>query len=309
MNIVPIVFCFDDNWELAAGVCITSLLENACSSTFYDIFILYSDLSTFQNNGHLDRLQTHYSNCKITFRCVGESFHGAFQIRGIGISTYYRLLIPEIIPEYDKIMYHDVDVIFRMDLFSLFNSIDISGYYLAGVNSPGGLNPIIRQKREKLGIGWKEYILAGNMIMNSKLLRKDGIVEQFKKEVANSAYEFQDMDIINIVCKGKIKRIPPVFCVTIEITRLAVNGTSQELYTREELAEALQSGIIHYNGPKPWKDLCPNFDYWWEYYRKSIFFDNEFYFNFYQSKMNFLDSLSLIKRIKILLRYFFKGNK
>ena len=29
MNKVPVVFCFDDNLALPAGVCITSLLENA----------------------------------------------------------------------------------------------------------------------------------------------------------------------------------------------------------------------------------------------------------------------------------------
>ena len=42
MRTIPILFTFDDKLVLAAGVCITSLLENAAPDTFYDIFILHS---------------------------------------------------------------------------------------------------------------------------------------------------------------------------------------------------------------------------------------------------------------------------
>lgn len=307
MNILPVVFCFDDNWELAAGVCITSLLENAKTDTFYDIFILYSDQSKFQLNGNIDRIKESYSNCKITYRSVGDAFKEAFQIRGITQSTYYRLLIPELIPEYDKIMYHDVDVIFRTDLTDVFHNTDVEGNYIAGVVSSGGLNPNVNEKRAKLGFDWQNYILAGNIIMNSKLLREDSIVDLFKKEVATSQYECQDMDIINLICKGRIVRMAPSFCATVGIFELAANKTDQALYSQEELKDAENYGIIHYNGPKPWNEYCLNFDFWWEYYRRSLFFDSKFYYDFYQNKLDALDKLSLMKRVKILIRYFVKG--
>ena len=66
---------------------------------------------------------------------------------------------------------------------------------------------------------------------------------------------------------------------------------------------------IHYNGVKPWKDWCPNMDQWWEYYRKSPIYDPAFYFSFFNNKLEYLDQLSLIKRLKILLRYFILGRK
>lgn len=308
MRVVPIVFCFDDNWELPAGVCITSLLENAKDNTFYDIFILYSDINKFHLNGNLSRLVERYPNCKITYRSVGMAFKDAFQIRGIGTSTYYRLLIPELVPEYDKIMYHDVDVIFRDDLSDVFFETDMSDYYIAGVVSSGGLIPEVRNKRAKLGVDWHDYILAGNIILNSKKLLEDGKVDLFKQEVATSTYEFQDMDIINIVCKGYLKRLSPSFCVTAGISELAANSISQELYTLKELSEAQKMGIIHYNGNKPWKEYCINFDIWWEYYRKSIFFDPKFYYDFYAKKQVELDTFSFTKRLKLLFRYFKTNN-
>lgn len=300
MNIIPIVFCFDDNWEMPACVCLTSLLENAQEDTFYDIFILYDEKCRYVSHTKIKTLSSVYPNCKITFRSVGNPFEEAFEIRGINVSTYYRLLIPELIPEYDKIMYHDVDVIFRQDLYAIYNQTDMEDYYVAGVVSSAGLNSIGRGKRGKLGLDWKKYILAGNIILNSKKIREDNLVEKFKHEVRTSQYEYQDMDIINIVCKGKIKRMPPVFCGTIGIFELAAHKTEQILYSLEELEEVQSKGTIHYNGPKPWKTWCPNFDIWWEYYRKSVYYDPQYYFDFYIGKLDEMKNMREIELLKLL---------
>ena len=66
---------------------------------------------------------------------------------------------------------------------------------------------------------------------------------------------------------------------------------------------------IHYNGQKPWKGWCVNFDIWWECYRKSPFYDEKFYFDFFYNKLNEHDQLPLWKRVKILLRYFIFGRQ
>lgn len=310
MKIVPIVFCFDSNWLLPAGVCLTSLMENANEDTFYDIFILYGENSRDVITGSdLYRLAEKYPNCKITFRSVGNTFDKAFEIRGITNSTYFRLLIPELIPEYDKIMYHDVDVIFRTDLSDIFFGTDLTGYYVAGVSAPINLNPKVRKHREEMGLAWNEYILAGDIIFNSGLIRKDNIVEKFKKEVEGSTYEYQDMDIINIVCKGKIKRLPAAFCATVEIFRLATYKERQELFTQDELQEALKTGIIHYNGRKPWDTWCLNYDIWWEYYRKSIFFDDKYYLEYYEEKYHDHEKIKASKLLKLLLKKILKRIK
>ena len=77
----------------------------------------------------------------------------------------------------------------------------------------------------------------------------------------------------------------------------------------EEISEAKQYGTLHFNGHKPWKGYSINFDIWWEYYRKSPFFDEKFYFDFFYRKINDYDLLPLWKRVKILLRYFVFGRR
>ena len=106
MKTVPIVFAFDNNLVLPACVCISSLLMNAKEDTFYDIFILHSN-NIMLNREELDRIPEYYKNCRIQYRQVGNTFDSAFEVRGITTSTYYRLLIPELVPEYGKIIYSD----------------------------------------------------------------------------------------------------------------------------------------------------------------------------------------------------------
>lgn len=301
MIIVPVVFCFDDNILLPAGICITSLLENAKTNTFYDIFILHDNRASFPKSGFLEKLHNKYNNFKISYRTVGDSFQEAFEIRGITVAAYYRLLIPELIPEYSKIMYHDVDVIFRKDLENVFNQTDLTDTYIAGVVSPGFLNEEVSKRRIAMGLIPEKYILSGNLIFNSELLRKDNIVPLFREE-AKKDYVHQDMDVINLICKERLSYLSPTFCGTIEIFKLAVNKQEQSVYSSSELEKVLNNGIVHYNGPKPWKDWCPNFDIWWEYYRKSVFFDPQHYFTFYVEKFNEVDNLKLITLLKLIGR-------
>lgn len=308
MQIVPIVFTFDNNLIMPASVCISSLLMNANADTFYDIFILHSEKCDFSKTQLVD-IPNHFSNCKITFRTVNSEFVTAYEIRGITTTAYYRLLIPELIPEYDKIMYSDVDVIFREDMAKYYMT-ELDGYYMAGVDNASALRHDVQKYiKEKLGIDHKYgHFYSGNLVINSKKIKEDNIIPQFR-ELAKRDFHQQDMDIINIACYGKIKALSPAFCLTNYLTEILVKRKTEmyAFFSEEEISHALQKGIVHYNGPKPWKQYCVNFDIWWEYYRKSPFYNEQFYFDFFNGKQNELDKLSLIKRIKILIRFFVYG--
>lgn len=309
MNTIPIAFAFDNNLVMPACVCLSSLMTNAKPDTFYDIFILHSEKEGLCKE-ELDKLPTHYPNCRIQYRTVGDLFDNAFEIRGITTPAYYRLLIPELIPEYDQVIYSDVDVIFRNDLSEIYHNIDLSDSYLGGVDSLSDLQPHLCEYYNKLGITAKGIIYSGNLIINSKKLKEDGIVARFK-ELSQNNYIYQDMDVVNLVCRGKIKYMPMEFCLTTYLNDYAVHNKSvlSPHWNDAQTENAMTRGIVHYNGQKPWKGLCPNFDIWWEYYRKSPYFDEQFYFEFFYSKLNELDQLSLWKRIKILARYFIHGSK
>lgn len=310
MNVVPIAFAFDNNLVFPACICLSSLMMHAKEDTFYEIFILHSEREQL-NREELDKLPTFYSNCSVTYRSVGDVFDNAFEIRGITTPAYYRLLIPELIPEYDKVIYSDVDVIFRMDLSELY-SLNLGENYLAatkdlGLNlSQDGIAYI--QSMPELHIG--EYLQSGFIVINNKKILQDGLVQQLKS-IAKRKLKYQDQDTLNIVCYGKILYLPLEYNMTDYSFYYALveRNLLQTLYDDELIDNAIKHGNLHFNGHKPWKKYCVNFDIWWEYYRKSPFFNEQVYFDFFYKKLDELDSLSLWKRIKILIRYFVYGKK
>lgn len=304
MKKIPILFTFDQSLEMPAGVCLTSLLANASPGTFYDVFILHGRHAHFAHS-RLNELPGIFGNCNITFRAVGEEFVGAYVVRGIPETAYYRLVSPELIPEYDKILYSDVDVIFREDL-ARFYDIELEDSYFGAVDNCSALRPWVQKYvAEKLGLDFRDgYFYSGNLIINSAQIRKDKMTTVFR-ELGKNDYRQQDMDIINIACNKRIKPIGPSFCLTVQLYDLIVNSRDKmrEIYSDAEMERALKKGIVHYNGPKPWKAACLNMDIWWEYYRKSIFFDEKFSYDFWIAQRYLLERIPLKKRIKMLFRY------
>lgn len=307
-NIVPIAFAFDNNLVLPACVCISSLLMNAKDETFYDIYILHSKNEELKRKD-LDRIPVCFSNCRINYRQVDDVFDNAFEIRGITTPAYYRLLIPDLIPEYDKVIYSDVDVVFRMDLLDLYQ-IDLGNYYLAATRDLGlNLSKDGQEYIETLqNVHQGDYLQSGFIVLNNKLINQDGLVNRFK-ELAKLKLKFQDQDILNIACSGKVKYLSLEYNMTDYSYYYLMTDRDrlESIFERESIANALKNGTLHFNGHKPWKKYSVNFDIWWEYYRNSPFFDEKFYFEFYYNKLNELDQLSLWKRIKILIRYFIVG--
>lgn len=304
MNYIPIVFAFDNNLVLPAAICIYSLLSNAKENTKYDIFILKRNGENLDLS-FVEKIITQYSGHKLTVKEVGDTFDNSFEIRGITTPAYYRLLIPSLIPEYDRVIYSDVDIIFRQDLADIYYE-DLNGNILAGVNNLAHIDTdLFKYYEGTLHLNPKTIICSGFLVMNTSAMRKENIETTFI-ELAKNRYKFQDQDVLNIACAGRIKMLQPKFSLLTYITVYAMKDKKlfAPLWSEYEVDEALREGNIHYNGQKPWRGYCINFDIWWEYYRKSPIFDEKFYFDFFSKKINEYDKLPLIKRIKILARYF-----
>ena len=306
--IIPIVFAFNDKLILPSSVCIFSLLSNSKPSTFYDIFILHSS-DNLKNKDTFEQLLKSYNNCNVTYVEVTKDYNDGYEVRGITKETYYRLLIPTLIPQYSKIIYADVDIIFRMDL-SEFYSINIDKVYVAATYDLGMiLTNSGRKHISDLGLEANKYMQAGVLLMNCKKMREDNLCAKFQSLYKNN-YRFQDQDILNITCSESHLQLPIKYNMTDYSFIFIKEGNEYfSQFSEKELQEAMSAGNIHYNGHKPWKKYSLNFDIWWEYYRKSPMFDHDYYIDFYYNRLNIFDQLSLWKRIKILIRYFIYGKR
>lgn len=123
-------------------------------------------------------------------------------------ATYYRVLIPNLYPEYDKVLYLDADIVILDDIAKLYNK-SIGNYLIAGVSEHwlDRYRELQEYAEKVIGVSsYKKYINAGIMLMNLKELRESKFEEKFIHLLENVKYVFaQYQDYFNRICKGRIK--------------------------------------------------------------------------------------------------------
>lgn len=280
MNVIPIVFAFNYKVTMPAGVCFTSLLKSAKPETFYDIHIMHGEGELNKEyQSELLRLKDHFKNFDIKFINIGNVFSDVYVARGIPRLTYYKIIISEVITNYNKVIFSDVDIIFSGDLWELFSTVDLTTNYIAGVKSAFG-----GKYMEKIGCDNDTYINCGFLVYNLKGIRNNRKLIDSQKALCGKKWIFLDQDIVNIVFKGKISFIPPKYNATFSFfisTGSQIDKLKQK-YSPAEISEALNPVVLHYTGNNPWVDFCPRHDVWWQHYRESIYYDYKFYFNHYE---------------------------
>ncbi len=262
-KIIPVVMAFDSRILLGAAITIKSIIDNANENTIYDFRILHSDISE-KNQKNLNKLIQETPH-KLKFHYINpKRFEGAPRNKGSWTEiVYYRLLIPEILTEYDKAIYTDVDVFVKEDLSEIYNT-DIEDYEYAAV--PTCKTAIIRQYNPKRFFPENKNELnyaSGFILFNNKLMRREKMVDKFFGTIRSfgNRLVFFDMDTLHLTCH-KIKELPLKYCVfeTIyeytDFTKASEYKYLTTVYSDEEIRAAKNKpAIIHYAGKmkKPWQ--------------------------------------------------------
>ena len=154
------------------------------------------------------QLETIYFNCFIHFKNFGKEFQGVHIASYLDISTYYRLKLPEVCNNLNRIIYLDGDTIILRDLLELF-SLNFEGNYIMGKLDK------YPDELDRFGIYIKNNINAGVLLMDLFNLRKYKYVDHFMDYIANHNDEVylhaHDQTLINYVCHDKIGILKPVF--------------------------------------------------------------------------------------------------
>lgn len=266
-NTIPIVFTFDDNYALPAAVAIKSLIHTGASDTWYEIYVLYHNLSDANRNA-LDKV------AHINWIKVDESLFSGVPISAeYPVDVYYRLAIHDILPQYNKILYSDVDVLFQGDLKAVYQ-MDMGNSYWAGVplekNEVPSKETFSRQignpddfnfmsGHTKFAENRNANIFAnGFMVINAKKMREDCMTEKFLKTVKKFSGKLKmfDLEVLNLACQnGTIKSLPFEYCVLEDIV-IAKDYKKTNLYpflsrvfSDKELIRAIRKPVIlHYTG-------------------------------------------------------------
>ena len=295
---IPVVFCFDNNFALPAYVAITSLSFYANDQTQYLVYCVVNKDLTDNNRKHIQSLSN--KNLKLQFIEAKSTFEKSHQHRGITESSYYRLMLHDLIPNENKIIYLDVDVLINNDLTELYN-LNLDENIIGGIK-----NLYIHQVFEKHLVNisyWKEkfqnakytYFNAGVLLMNLNQIRSTEIWKEWI-ELAKQKWEYHDQDILNITCMNRILYLPPKYNATYPIR--ARGASLWDLFSREELTEA--PVIYHFTASKPWDSkYMDQSKVWWDFV-----INHTTEYNYYLKRYNELDTIN-----KKMRRFTAKGKR
>lgn len=195
---INICLACNNNYSKYAGVVIASILSNANSTDDLNIFILDGGISDEQKE-KIYSLKS-INDCNINFIKIDDSlFEDYKKIKThayITVATYYRLKLPSLLPNVDKIIYLDCDTIVTSSLIDFFNT-DITDYAIAGVLD---ISKKMLKKNPK-------YFNAGVILMNLEFWRKQNLekfIFNWGKENINNI-KLGDQEILNEVLKNEVK--------------------------------------------------------------------------------------------------------
>lgn len=249
--LIPIVFASNENYAPYMSAAMQSVMENASKEHEYIFFILYRNLGedTFKKLHSQVEIYPYFS---IQFIKVPIEF----------IETYFRVLVPWLLKDFDKIIYMDCDIICNTDISNIF-SVDIGNNLIAG--SPDV--PLINNGKPE------NYVNAGFLIMNLKEFRSIYNFDYMIRWIQSNKYDYLDQDMLNEASKDSL------FILSQEFNFL--NTTWDISHAPKHLIEGYATAknnpkIIHYTTTKPWSlELNPDFFHlFWKYSTRTPFIDS-----------------------------------
>ncbi|ONI44738.1 hypothetical protein AN641_06070 [Candidatus Epulonipiscioides gigas] len=276
-----IVLSFSNEYIIGAGATILSVVNSSNKKNKYDIICLHKNLSE-KNKNLLYRIIKDKENFSLRFYDVGYKISNYSLYlphnEHWSIQNYFKLLIPYIFKNYNKILYLDSDLIVLENIIKLLN-LEINGYAIA---APQELNYIyshnnfswIKEYNQKI-LELKNvfnYFSVGVVIFNiieiNKFISEDALLK-----TASRAYLGIEEHILNKIFQEKVYLLDISWNVTTKLNISAIENSLTKfreyaplhLYNNY-LKARKHPKIIHYVWKqKPWN--YPNMDfaqYWWD---------------------------------------------
>ena len=282
---IVVVCAADDNYAMQVAVAGRSAIENLQDNRHINLYIIDGGIKSHNKQKILKSLDS--KKCKVEFIQIPDALlekieeaHKLVASEGvttkaeyISIASFYRLLIPELIPqEFDKVIYLDSDLVVRENLEKLWQADLGESFVLAAqdtwipyVSSPTGFFNC-----EKLSVPPdSKYFNAGVLVIDLKKWRDAGIsakaIEYFVQNLEHVGW--YDQGILNGLLAGKWGELDPRW----NMSPTSVFGFSswQQSPFSEEMYNTLTRDpfIIHYvSEKKPWTSrhtLCK--EYFFQY--------------------------------------------
>lgn len=261
---IPVFFAVDDNYCPFLAVAVQSLLDNSSEENIYRIKVLNTDISEEnkrkiaryeRQNVSIEFVDLNYYIRKVKDKLYTRDYYSK--------TTYFRLFIPNLYPQYDKALYLDSDIVILDDIAKLYNLDMGNNLVAAAPDDVIQFNEVFQVYAEKVvGVAdYRRYFNAGILLMNLHELRKFKFQEKFLYSLDRIRFTVaQDQDYLNRLCKGRVKLFGRVWNrMPIPDSRISTEDVK----------------LIHYNlAFKPWhfEDILYK-EFFWMYAHETEYFE------------------------------------
>ncbi len=169
------------------------------------------------------------------------------------IMMYARLLLSSMLPDLDKVIYLDCDLVVCKDLKSLWET-DVNDVAVAMAPDFWYQD---KETLSRLGIS-NNYLNSGVIVMNLDYWRKHDVQNKLLSYIINKGNEliYNDQDALNAILQDERRQLPVKYNVTPHYFHRNLDNYPKEMH--EEIRDArIDPVVFHYTGPvKPWSLGC-----------------------------------------------------
>lgn len=270
---VYVVLACNNNYVPYLAVTIQSIIDTASMSRKYNINILHSKI-TDENCKKVSSMAT--KNVSIKFINVAKNIADKklYTKHHISEETYYRALIPELLPRVNKVAYIDCDLVVVRDIAELYD-VDISQYSIGAVKN--FCNQLMVDYIEsEIEIPYRDYFNAGVLLLNLNEFRKRKIADKFfTMAQGEKKYNLMDQDMLNILCNKSVLYLDSRWNVSWQHVFKRENEFALLEHYKEEYEKIVKDPyIVHYTTEKKAWDYkkAPLAKYFWNYANKNSIF-------------------------------------
>ena len=210
----------DGHYSVWVGTVMQSIIEHTDSRICFHI--LHDETLSNENKRKLKRVAKQKSN-SIKLHYVDTSIFDDVKDRlhTFTVETMFRLMLPEMLPNLNKIIYLDADIFVNIDIKELWD-IDTSDVCVAGVKdywvANYAWNPYPVQKEL---VNRDSYINAGVLVLNLNKIRSYCNMKEKTLEylIENPESNLFDQDALNVVYKNSIKTIDSKWNTFVGVVR------------------------------------------------------------------------------------------
>lgn len=264
-----IILSADDPYAQHLGVALLSLLSNHRDGIFRLVINILDGGLTPESKERLAAIASRYPAKIIYWPIDNGLFETCPEIGHLKLPTYYRLLIPEIIPpDIERAIYLDSDLVVVGEISELAGA-DLAGRTVGAIREVSQEEVLAAWSSE----GLTRYFNAGVLLIDLARWRKEKISQKTFAFIAANAgrLHWADQDALNLVLKEDWQELDKSFNLQIGRNQKKIRGVDPI--------------IIHYVGRlKPWNFLYYNYyrKYYWRYLKLTPWRDYRYPdFNYY----------------------------